>query len=64
MHKTYRSNGYTTHVRTWREWSVEMVCAEVAGRGGFHFLELKCNSELQKSVMILVKVGTGVVSLT
>ena len=63
MHKTYRSNGYTTHVRTWREWSVKMVRAEVAGRGSFHFLELQ-NSELQKSVRILVKVGTGVVSLT
>jgi hypothetical protein len=52
------------HVRTWREWSVEMVRAEVAGRGTFHFLELKCNSELQKSAMFLVKAGTGVVSLT
>jgi len=40
-----------------------MVRAEVAGRGSFHFLELQ-NSELQKSVRILVKVGTGVVSLT
>lgn len=64
MHKTYQSNGYTTHVRTWRVWSVEMGRAEVAGRGSFHFLELKRNSELQKCVMILVKVGTGVVSLT
>jgi hypothetical protein len=64
MHKTYQSNGYTTHVRTWRECSVEMVCAEVAGHGSFHFLKHKRNSELQKSVMILVKVGTGVVSLT
>jgi hypothetical protein len=39
-----------------------MVRAGVAGRGSFHFLELKRNSELQKSVVSLVKVGTGVVS--
>lgn len=64
MRKTYQSNGYTTHVLTWREWSVEVVRAEVAGRGSFHFLELKRTSELQKTVMILVKVGTGVLSLT
>jgi hypothetical protein len=38
--------------------------AEVAGRGNFHFLERKRNSELQKSVMSLVKVGTDVASLT
>jgi hypothetical protein len=40
------------------------VRAEVAGRGSFHFLERKRNSELQKSVMSLVKVSTDVASLT
>jgi len=48
MHKTYQSNGYTTHVRTWREWSVEMARAEVSGRGSFHFLELNVIQNYRK----------------
>jgi hypothetical protein len=50
---------YTTYLRGVR-WSVEIVRAELAGHGNLHFLWLQRNSELQKSVMSLEKVGADV----